>query len=228
MTTPLRRLLKQGAEWNWSKEFQVAFENLKELVTSSPTLAHFDIDTPIYVTCDASGNALGAVLSQIQDGMERPVAFASRASSEAEKKYAVGECVALSCMWACERWHIYLYGRKCILRTDHQALTTLLSANSSGDRPFRLYGWADKLYRYEFTVEYRPGRYNQVADFLFRVKLPRNNSTSRKPAVNQFEDSEMIQMLVTVSNKTVSQEELEKKSEEDKVFQDVVKYVQEG
>ncbi len=153
VTTPLRRLLKQGAEWNWSKECQAAFEKLKELVTSAPTLAHFDIGTPIYVICDASGNALGAVLSQIQDGMERPVASASRALSEAEKKYAVGEGEALACMWACERWHIYLYGRKFILRTDHQALTTLLSTNGSGHRPLRLYRWADRLYRYDFTVE---------------------------------------------------------------------------
>ena len=132
------------------------------------------------------------------------------ALSEAEKKYAVGEREALACMWACERWHIYLYGRKFILRTDHQALTTLLSANGSGHRPLRLYRWADRLYRYDFTVEYRPGRYNQVADFLSRVKLPEDHSTSRKPTVDQFEDSEMIQMLVTVSDKTVSQEELER------------------
>ena len=77
------------------------------------------------MTRDARGNALGAVLSQIQDGMERPVAFASRVSSEAEKKYAVGEHEALAFLWARERWHIYSYGRKFILRTDHQALTTL-------------------------------------------------------------------------------------------------------
>ncbi len=227
VTTPLRKLLKQG-EWNWSKECQAAFEKLKELVTSAPTLAHFDIDMPIYVTCDASGNALGAVLSPIQDSMERPVAFTSRALSEAEKKYGVEEREALACMWACERWHIYLYGRNFILCTDHQTLTTLLSANGSGHRPLRLYEWTDKLYRYDFAVEYRPGRYNQVADFLSRVKLPEDHSTSRKPAVDQFENSEMIQMLVTVSDKTVSQVELERESEEGEGLQDVVKYVQEG
>ena len=47
VTTPSRRLLEQGAEWNWSKECQAAFEKLKESVTSAPTLAHFDVDTPI-------------------------------------------------------------------------------------------------------------------------------------------------------------------------------------
>ena len=104
------------------------------------------------------------------------MAFASRELSEAEKKYAVGEREALACMWACERWHIYLSGRKFILRTDHQALTALLSANSSGHRQLRLYRWADRLYRYDFTVEYRPGRYNQVAGLLSRVKLPEDHS----------------------------------------------------
>ena len=77
-----------------------------------------------------------------------------------------------------------------------------LSASGSGHRPLRLYWWADRLYRYYFTVEDRPGRYNQMAYFLSRVKLPEDHSTSRKPTVDQFEDSEMIQMLVTVSDIT--------------------------
>ena len=75
-----------------------------------------------FVTCDASGVAVGAVLSQLRDGVERLVAFASRALLENERKYSVGEREALACIWACERWHTYLYGRLFILRTDHQAL----------------------------------------------------------------------------------------------------------
>lgn len=83
---------------------------LKELLTSPPVLAHFSLDCPTLVTCDASATAAGAVLSQLQNGIERPVAFASRAFSLTEQKYSTGEREALACVWACERWHAYLFG----------------------------------------------------------------------------------------------------------------------
>ncbi len=108
---------------------------LKSQFTTPPILAHFDLDIPTIVTCDASTQALGAVLSQEQDGVERPVAFASRALTPTEQRYSVGEREALACVWATERWHLYLYRQHFTLRTDHQVLTTLLSASGSGHKP---------------------------------------------------------------------------------------------
>ncbi len=52
---------------------------LKELLTSPPVLAHFSLDCPTLVTYDASATA--AVLSQLQNGIEWPVAFASRTNT---------------------------------------------------------------------------------------------------------------------------------------------------
>ena len=110
ITTPLRRLLKQDVPWKWTNECQLAFQQLKNSVTSAPVLAHFSTMAVPCVTFDASGTALGAVLSQYQDGQERPVAFASRALTDTEKKDSVAERKALACIRAAERWHIYLYG----------------------------------------------------------------------------------------------------------------------
>ena len=97
---------------------------------------------------DASGHAVGACLSQkLRDGKERPVAFASRTLSGAERKYSASEREALAALWACEKWHYYLYGRQFTLVTDHQALTSLLSSGGTGHRPLRLHRWASRLYR---------------------------------------------------------------------------------
>ena len=63
---------------------------------------------------------------QVQNGRERPVAFASRVLNDAEQGYSVCEKEALACLFACEHWHYYLYGRKFRLRTDHKPLTALL------------------------------------------------------------------------------------------------------
>uniref|UniRef100_A0A674D150 ribonuclease H n=1 Tax=Salmo trutta TaxID=8032 RepID=A0A674D150_SALTR len=147
-TAPLRQLLKKDEPWAWTAACSDAVRSLKSQLSTAPVLAHFDPVCPTIVTCDASAGALGAVLSQLQNGIERPVAFASRALSPTEQRYSVGEREALACVWACERWHLYLYGRLFTLRTDHQSLTTLLSASGTGHKPLRLHRWADRLRQY--------------------------------------------------------------------------------
>lgn len=86
----------------------------------------------------------------MQDGVERPVAFASRALTPTEQRYSVGEREALACVWATERWQLFLYGWHFTLRTDHQALTTLLSAFGSGHKPLRLHRWGKRLRQYDY------------------------------------------------------------------------------
>ena len=107
-------------------------KKIKEKLSSAPVLGAFDSSAETYITSDASAVAIGAVLSQVKDGVEHPIAFASRALTPAEKNYSVGEREALAVVWAVEKWHIYTYGRAVMLYTDHRTLTTLLSAESSG------------------------------------------------------------------------------------------------
>lgn len=180
VSEPLRHLLRKNTILEWSEECEAAVKELKMRITSPPVLACFSMKDPIFVTCDASGVAVGAVLSQLQEGCEKPIAFASRVLSEQERKYSVAEREALACIWACEKWHIYLYGRHFVLRTDHRALTSLLHPGGSGHRPLRLHRWADRLQQYNFDVEYRPGRQNQVADFLSRSPVCEGWSEPRK------------------------------------------------
>lgn len=166
---PFRPLLKANSVWTWSPECQRSFELLKARIAAPPTLAHFDTSAEeTLVTCDASAVALGACLSQRVNGVERPVAFASRVLSPAERNYSASEREALACLWACERWHFYVYGRRITLVTDHQALRTLLTAGGTGHRPLRLHRWCDRLYQYTFDVQFRPGRDNPLADCLSR------------------------------------------------------------
>ena len=110
ITEPLRAMLKKDAEFYWNEQTQEAFDKIKREIASSRVLAHFDINCQTIVSTDASGIALGAVLSQIQRGQEVPIAFASRALQPNERAYSVGEREALACIWACEHWHYYLYG----------------------------------------------------------------------------------------------------------------------
>ena len=75
--------------WTWNETQQTAFEKIKHSLSSSPVLAIYDPNKATTVAADASSYGLGAVLSQIQsDGSCRPVAYASRALTSTEERYA--------------------------------------------------------------------------------------------------------------------------------------------
>ena len=87
-TDILRHLLKKKNNWNWTTEHSEAFNHLKRKITEIPCLAHYSSVRPNTVTTDASTKRLGAILWQEQDNGElKPIAFASRLLSDAEKKY---------------------------------------------------------------------------------------------------------------------------------------------
>ena len=113
--------------FKWEKAHQSAFETLKKLVTSSPTLAFADFKNPFILHKDASSIRLGAALYQIQDGEERFIAFASRGLSQSERNYpAKLEFLALK--WAVsEKFHDSLYGNQFLVRTDNNPYTYILT-----------------------------------------------------------------------------------------------------
>ena len=116
-------MIRKGVEFAWSPAAIQSFEKIKELIARCVTLRLFDPQLPVIVSTDASSYGLGAVLIQVENGRDYPVAFASRTLSSAERNNSVGEKEALSCVWACEIWFQYLWGRHFTLRTDHQDLT---------------------------------------------------------------------------------------------------------
>ena len=84
---PLYDLLKKDQKWHWSKACNDAFEKSKKLLVSNRVLVHYDMKKPFRLACDASSYGLGAVISHVTlDGKDRPIAYASRTLSSAEKK----------------------------------------------------------------------------------------------------------------------------------------------
>jgi hypothetical protein len=89
---PLRNLQRQEVEWHWSHECQKAFDTVISSIVKTTSLNHFDVHaSTTIVTTDASSVALGACLSQVVNGEERPVAFASRTLQPAERNYSATE-----------------------------------------------------------------------------------------------------------------------------------------
>ena len=142
----------------------------------------WDTTKPFVLQTDASNYGLGAVLSQMgDDGCEHPVAFASRKLLPREIQYATIEKECLAIVWALKRFHVYLYGQKFTVETDHKPLSWL---NRMKDNNARLTRWALLIQPYQFELEYRKGCDNANADGLSRSNSPAEGLT-KEPLKDQ-------------------------------------------
>jgi hypothetical protein len=124
---PLYQLLRKHVLWHWGHEQKKAFRKSKELLMSTSCLTHFDSTLELTLACDASAYGLGAVLShRMRDGAERPIGYASRTLTDAERNYSQLEKEGLAFIFGIKRFHDYLFGRSFQLITDHKPLLGLL------------------------------------------------------------------------------------------------------
>lgn len=121
----LHALTSKYGKWEWTSECDKAFQCLKEKLVTAPTciLGYPDVDGGMFVLdTDASNDSIGAVLSQIQDGKETVIAYASRTLSSVEKNYCVTRKEMLALVYFVKHFKQYLLGREFLLRTDHGSL----------------------------------------------------------------------------------------------------------
>lgn len=142
-----------------------AFDKLKQLLTSTPILALPDFSLPFIVTVDACGFGLGAMLSQIQDGKERVIAFESRKLRDTERLWSPHEQEGAALVYALKTWRHYLDGHKFTVYTDHQPLKYLLTQPKLNQRQAR---WVAQIQSFDLDIIHKPGRLNAVADALSR------------------------------------------------------------
>src|SRR6266516_3276162 len=166
VAAPLHALTGKNARFHWTEECDEAFRILKERLTTHPIVA-MPADKGEYVLdTDASNFAIGAVLSQQQDGEERVIAYASRTLNDAERNYCVTRKELLAVVYFTKYFRHYLLGAQFVIRTDHAPLRWLkLTPEPIGQQA----RWLEKLEEFQFRVEHRPGRHHTNADALSRI-----------------------------------------------------------
>ena len=243
---PLVRLTEKKAVFQWRKEHQTALETLTEKLVNAPILAYPQQQGTFFLDCDASNVAIGAVLSQEQDGMEKVIAYGSKALSAAERNYCVTRRELLAVVHFCEAYRYYLYGKKFVVRTDHSSLRWLLGTKEPKDQLAR---WIQRLSVYDFDIEHRPGRKHGNADALSRcfrggecyhpveegvtmapgervsAQELRENSQAGIAAITQDRDDEDSPGEPTASMETLmvglTLEELQERQEQDEAIWDI-------
>lgn len=114
---------------------------------------------------DTSDTGIGAVLSQMQDGAERVLAYGSRKLAKAEQNYCTTRRELLAIVDFSSHFRQYLLGRPFKVRTDHSSLRWLTRLKEPEGQLAR---WLEKLAEYEFEIIHRPGRLHTNADSLSR------------------------------------------------------------
>jgi transposase InsO family protein len=166
MSRPLTQLTKKDEKFIWTDFQQRAFDNLKAALTSESVLAHPRFDQPFILSTDASDYAISAILSQLQNGKERPISFASRMLNTAERNYSTTQKELLAVVFGTQIHRCFLYGRKFKIVTDHAALKWLITVKNH--HCARLTRWVLKLSEYDFEIEHKAGKKHVNADCLSR------------------------------------------------------------
>lgn len=169
---PLYDLTKRDAPWRWTEECRAAFLASKRLMTCADVLTHYDSQKPVKLYCDASGRGLGCCLVHVfPDGSEKPVAFASRVLSSAEKNYSQLDLEALAVVYGVRRFHDYVFGRRFTLVTDHKPLCKILGETEPVPTlaAARLQRWAFILSSYDYELQHIAGDMNHSADCMSRL-----------------------------------------------------------
>lgn len=171
LTAPLNSLLKKNVNWLWTEVHESIFNNIKKCISMAPVLQNFDTSLPIVIQCDASKDGLGCCL--MQNG--KPVSYASRSLTNAEKNFSQIEKELLSVVWATRKFHYYIYGKKCVVLNDHKPLENLLKKGIHAIPSTRLQRLKLKLLKYNIEFKYQKGRLMHIADLLSRSYLEEND-----------------------------------------------------
>ena len=210
---PLRELLRNDVHWSWEPAQQRAFNTLKADISQPPVLRYFDPSKPVPLSVDASKSGLGAAC--LQDGY--PVAYASRALTEAKTRYAEIE-KELSATFACRKFYDFIYGRQTTIETDHRPLTAIVN-KPLHSAPARLQRMLLQLQKYDLKFIYKKGIAFYVADTLSRSYI----DDKTDPDVD-----EQVDILSLISISPARMAELQKHTLADPVMQKVTHFISNG
>ena len=170
---PLTKLLTGHAknsrkQLEWNSESQEAFRLLKEALSNATLLAHPNPSAKLSLVCDASDNAMGAVLQQDVDNAKEPLCFFSRSFSHTQKNYSTYDRELLAIYSAIKHFKYLLEGRSFTIFTDHKPLIYAFKQSLDKTSPRQT---RQLLYIAEFTtdIQFIAGRDNIVADAMSRV-----------------------------------------------------------
>jgi hypothetical protein len=157
----MRELLGKDKKFEWVAKCESSFQELKQLLTTTPVLVMPDMEKQFSIYCDAFGQGLGCVL--MQDG--HVVGYASRQLRKHEEHYPTHGLELAVVVHALMIWRHYLIGKICEVYSDHRSLKYIFT---QPDLNLRQRRWLELIKDYDLGINYHPGKANVVAGTLSR------------------------------------------------------------
>lgn len=166
ISRPLTQLLHKNTPFIWTSESQLAFDTLKHSLVTAPVLALPDFTCTFIVETDACDHGIGAVLIQ----NNHPLAFVSKSLGARNRGLSTYEKEYMAILLAVEQWRSYLQHSEFIIRTDHSSLAHLTDQRLHTPWQHKVF---TKLMGLQYTIVYKKGSENRVADALSRRPHPK-------------------------------------------------------
>jgi len=155
----------KNSRFEWTDESQQAFDALKKALCEATSLTFPFPNVPTTLDTDASDVAVGAVMGQMVDGVERPIAFFSRVMNPTQRGFCTTRRELLAIISTLQHFRHYLLGNKVILRTDHHGLKWLQTFKRPEGILIR---WIQTLAEFDIEIEHRQGRLHSNVDGVSR------------------------------------------------------------
>jgi hypothetical protein len=176
--SPLIKLTRKYARFEWTQNCQDAFDHLKKSLTMVPMLAFPDLKRPFILYTDASDKSIGACLVQpaYRDEKpilhnvpnERPIYFLSHKLSKRQSKWPIVQKEAYAIYYAVQKLKFYLHNSDFTIKTDHLPLKNFLD-KSKDSANSRIQSWMLAIQGYRGKIEFIRGKENCCADMLSRI-----------------------------------------------------------
>jgi hypothetical protein len=201
----LHTLMRKNVKFYWGPEQEEAFVELKRRLVTAPVLTMPRDEGEYVLDTDASNVALGAVLSQMQEGIEKPIAYASRSLSKSERMYCTTRKELLAVVFGLKQYKHYVLGRPLRIRTDHSALQWLRRTTEPVAQQAR---WLEFIEQFQYSIEHRPGHRHGNADALSRIPVKCSQCTHCDEPETEVNDDQPATVRATKSRSVGNAEEL--------------------
>ncbi|XP_024006401.1 uncharacterized protein LOC112082919 [Eutrema salsugineum] len=163
---PFYQLLRGNKKFEWDDKCELAFQQLKEYISTPPVLAKPEDGETLYLYIAVSTSAVSGVLVREDRGEQKPVFYVSKFQDGAESRYPTIEKLALAVVTAARKLRSYFQSHTVAVLTTHPLRTILHSPSQSG----KMAKWAVELSEYDIDYRGRTAAKSQVlADFLVEL-----------------------------------------------------------
>ncbi|KAF8754944.1 hypothetical protein RHS01_05434 [Rhizoctonia solani] len=222
MARPLHNLVKKDTVWKWEIKEQEAFQGLKDTITNAPVLCHANPSKPYFLETDASGAALGSILSQQQeDGRLHPLGFLSESFKGAEQNYNTHNKELLAIIRSFEYWRIFLEGtlHPITVFTNHCNLEYWKESRTFNCCHAR---WHLLLAGYNFQIVYQPGKQSGKPDTL----SCRSDHADTPPADQTMLPDPVFANVALVMPEKELQRQIELSLDQDESLEEILQFLQ--